>query len=96
MPSKHDLWAARLRRFEQSAFTVAEFCDQEGVSTASFYSWRRRLRDEATPRFVPITLAPPRPAPAVEVAFPNGVVLRLPAGAASLGDLFALARGEPC
>jgi len=96
MPSKHDQWADRLKRFEQTASTVAEFCDREGVSTASFYSWRRRLREHDAPRFVPITLAPPRSAPPVEVAFPNGVVLRLPAGAAPLAHLFALASGESC
>jgi hypothetical protein len=96
MPSKHDQWAARLRRFEQSAATVADFCDREGVSTASFYLWRKRFRDQDAPRFVPVTLAPPRPAPPVEVAFPSGVVIRLPAGAAALADLFALARGESC
>ena len=38
-------WRERLDRFDQSELTVAGFCEQEGCSTASFYQWRRRLRD---------------------------------------------------
>jgi hypothetical protein len=34
--------------------SIAAFCDREGVSTASFYAWRRRLR---------LDLNPPAPAP---------------------------------
>lgn len=38
-------WTERLRRFENSGLTVGEFCLREGVSSASFYSWKRKLRD---------------------------------------------------
>ena len=38
------VWRERLRRFGQRGVAVAEFCEDEGVSTASFYNWRRRLR----------------------------------------------------
>jgi hypothetical protein len=37
-------------RFARSGLTVARFCEQEGVSTASFYGWRRRLADDRVPR----------------------------------------------
>ena len=37
-------WRARLRRFETSDSTVAEFCAGESVSIASFYHWRKRLQ----------------------------------------------------
>ena len=36
-------WEARLVRFEHSQLTVAEFCEVESVSVASFYQWRRKL-----------------------------------------------------
>jgi hypothetical protein len=55
-------WRDRIRRFEHSELTVAEFCQREGCSVASFYQWRRRLADE--PRgnqkntFVPVELSP--------------------------------------
>ena len=45
------LWLDRLNRQSRSAETVAEFCKREGVSTASFYQWRRRLSPRIdTPR----------------------------------------------
>ncbi len=65
-------WVDRLARFEDSELTIAAFCLQEGVSTASFYLWRRRLHDSpsvaetsststaahaAVPRLLPVVLA---------------------------------------
>jgi len=32
-----NLWAQRLRRFDQADMTVAKFCDSEGVSQPSFF-----------------------------------------------------------
>ena len=100
--SKRQEWIARLERFqEQKPSSVPAFCRTEGISTASFYLWRRRLADESrqttTPAaFVPLTIAhTPQPA-SVEVAFPNGIVLRLPADEHSLRALFALAREASC
>lgn len=63
-------WVDRLARFADCELTIAEFCLQEGVSTASFYLWRRRLHDApaaaessgtaahtAAPRFLPVVLS---------------------------------------
>ena len=36
-------WTDRLIRFRKSSLSVKRFCKNEGVSTASFYQWRRRL-----------------------------------------------------
>jgi hypothetical protein len=36
-------WTERLGRFGKSNETVAAFCAGEGVSTPSFYLWKRRL-----------------------------------------------------
>jgi hypothetical protein len=60
----------RLARFADGELTIAEFCQREGMSTASFYLWRRRLRDaqsaaetsgtaahSAAPRFLPVVLS---------------------------------------
>ena len=38
-------WRRRFRRFGTAGTTVARFCEKEGVSTASFYRWRKRLAD---------------------------------------------------
>jgi len=37
-------WRARFERFSQAGLAVAPFCGREGVSTASFYNWRKKLR----------------------------------------------------
>jgi hypothetical protein len=97
--SKRQEWAARLQRFQENPSSVAAFCRVEGVSSASFYLWKRRLAAEPTtptPSFVPLTITDTPPSPPVEVAFPNGIVIRLPAGARSLHTLFALAREAAC
>ena len=36
-------WQRRMVRFEQTQSTVVEFCRDEGVSTPSFYQWRKKL-----------------------------------------------------
>src|SRR5689334_12944454 len=36
-------WRLRLRREAASGLSIAAFCSREGVSSASFYPWRRRL-----------------------------------------------------
>jgi len=39
-------WRRRVRRFGRSGMTVIRFCEEEGVSTASFYRWRNRLAEQ--------------------------------------------------
>lgn len=55
-------WRDRLRRFEQSELTVAEFCQLEDYSVASFYKWRRRIADEIqggqSNAFIPVDWPP--------------------------------------
>ena len=37
-------WQERMARFHRSGTSIAQFCYDEGVSTPSFYVWRRKLR----------------------------------------------------
>jgi transposase-like protein len=83
--SAREVWAERIKRFEYASQTVAEFCSDEGVSPASFYQWRRRLRSEVTPtettaRFVPVQLpsaTPEETTTVMSVELPGGVRVRL-------------------
>lgn len=90
-------WRERLARQAAGRLSVAVFCRREGVSTASFYYWRQRLRESAagTPRFVPVRVTVPT---AVEIVLGNGRVVRVPTGtdAGWLRELFAAAEGAPC
>ena len=40
-------WRQRIQRQRKSGLSVAEFCRTEGVSSASFYTWRRKLQRES-------------------------------------------------
>jgi hypothetical protein len=37
-------WQERLARFQRSGSSIAQFCCDEGISTPSFYVWRRKLQ----------------------------------------------------
>ena len=41
--AKVRVWRERFLRFDDGGRTIAEFCEAEGISTASFYAWRRKL-----------------------------------------------------
>ncbi len=43
-PQKIKEWKNRLAEFAQSNQSIAVFCVHEGVSEASFYHWRKKLR----------------------------------------------------
>ena len=82
-PATHHPWQQRLDRFRKSGLAVADFCEGEGISAASFYAWRRRLQADKAPdtlvepRLVPVRLVPPAPSAPVELLLPSGCVLRL-------------------
>ena len=45
-PHKLTVWRERLHRFRNSGLSANRFCAQEGVSSPSFYKWRKRLKQE--------------------------------------------------
>lgn len=47
--AKVALWRERLCRWEAAGVKTAEFCQAEGVSPPSFYAWRRKLGERASP-----------------------------------------------
>ena len=84
MPNRVVRWRELLGRQACSALTVRDFCDLEGVSTASFYSWRRRLSDRAkeSPEFVPLKITQPEPHACLEIVLSNAMTIRVPEGTA--------------
>ena len=102
------LWSERLRRYERSKCTVAQFCLREEVSVASFYQWRRRLSELSTAlRAEPAVPLKHREAAAfqrvlltdggvVVIELPNGVRVELPAQQTALVQsvVAALLHGE--
>lgn len=94
-----EIWAERLRRFEQSGLSAAAFCQREGVSSQSPYYWRRKLAphapDATQPRLLPVRI--PDAAP-VELVLPGGCSLRLSPGCdlAFVRSLVAALGEPPC
>ena len=43
-------WEERVRRYVESGLSVVEFCEWEGVSTATFYNWRKKLTGDHSRR----------------------------------------------
>ncbi len=81
-------WQERLRRYEQTHLTAAEFCKREHVSVTVFRYWRQRIRraaagepktpplgQQTTSPFTPIEIIPRR---SVFVRFPGGTSLEIP------------------
>jgi hypothetical protein len=56
--ARREWWRRQIQRQKDGSLTVTEFCRRLGVSTVSFYAWKRRFREAspASPR------VPERPA----------------------------------
>jgi hypothetical protein len=85
-PIKVQQWAERLERFAQSGQTVVQFCQAERVSQPSFYQWKKKLAEQASPpssdskasrsAFRAVEWTPPRQA-ATTIRLANGVEIEL-------------------
>lgn len=83
-PGKQERWLELMRRWQRSQTTIREFCERQQVSEASFFSWRRVLKqrgllnetpvhDEAAP-FVKLTVAVSESVGAVEIVLGKRVL----------------------
>ena len=61
-------WRRQIQRQQEGSLTVAEFCRRLGISTVSFYAWKRRFREAPTAS----PLVPERPS-ARPMPMANGV-----------------------
>ncbi len=108
---KQRRWLELIHLWQQSQRTVCEFCDRHRLSQASFYAWRRALRERGLLQ-TPPTLQPRRPAAfvkltldttqpavsAVELVLSDRRLLRLRPGfdPAMLLELVRLLEEPPC
>jgi len=76
------VWRERIERQQTSGLPISRFCEREGISTASFFVWRKRLATQAIPMFLPVHMSPAleRNA-AIELEMSTGVVVRIFDGA---------------
>jgi hypothetical protein len=101
---KERQWRRWISQWRASGLSVRTFCDRHGLTTPSFYAWRRTLERRAAEQaaFVAVqVVAGPSPAPAsaLEIALANGRTVRVAPGfdAATVWQLLAVLEGEePC
>jgi hypothetical protein len=101
---KERQWRRWINQWRASGLSVRAFCAEHGLSSASFYHWRRVLERRATeePTLVPVQVvadAVPAQASALEVVLTDGRAVRVAPGfdATTLRRLLAVLEGEgPC
>lgn len=108
-PDLEHAWRQHLQRQSQSGLSISAFCAREGVSSASFYAWKRRLAARSSPArpeptlFVPLRLDTRShedgrsPRQGVELNLPHQVRLRFdsPPEPEWLGRVVAALAGLP-
>jgi hypothetical protein len=91
-PRVRQAWQARIDDQPTSGLSIAQFCNQQGCSVASFYHWKRKLAQSPVTAheselglpanvhsFFELTTRPLLPADqVVELDLPGGTVARIP------------------
>jgi hypothetical protein len=100
---KERQWPRWIGAWQTSGLSVRAFCDQRGLTVASFYAWRRVLERRAAEKaaFVPVQVvvdAVPTQTCALEVILLDGRTVRVAPGfdATTVRQLLAVLEGRPC
>ena len=65
---QRQFWQMVLETFNSSGLSVRQFCQQEGLSEPSFYSWRKRL---SKPQKSSVTKGQPQSDQFIQVSMPT-------------------------
>jgi hypothetical protein len=86
---QQQFWQMVLETFKSSGLSIRQFCQQEGLPEASFYSWRKKLTKTLTsdsdkeaikPKpFIQVSL-PKAKSGGLELVLVSGQTLRIPSG----------------
>jgi len=72
-----------IEAWQESGLSKKSFCEEQGIIKSVFFYWCRRYREENEPGgFVPLNLGTSpafAPGHSIEIQYPNGVLVRLPA-----------------
>ncbi len=71
-----------VEEWQNSDLSMAGFCKQRGIAKSVFYYWQKKYKeDQSIGGFVPIKVDNgnrPSNSSMIEIAYPNGVIVRLP------------------
>ena len=79
-PAVRQRWSRLIQLHQQSNLTIADFCDSQSVSIASFYAWRRKMREplEQDGEFLAVQINQPlEPLALAKVCFPCGTQIEI-------------------
>ncbi len=80
--AKREVWERRVRRWQRSKLTAAQFASRDGVARGTLLWWSSKLQREAREAsampFIEVT-AVTQPTQPIEVALANGRLVRVPA-----------------
>lgn len=79
---KADTWRELVQRHKNSGLSVDAYCQQQGVSSWSFYQWRKRLGMEDAVRFALVETGGVRGpnSATIEICMSNGDRLQVSSG----------------
>jgi hypothetical protein len=100
---KAQQWQRWIDQWRRSGLSVRAFCARHRLATASFYNWRRILKQRATAEvvFAPVQVVADPVAThtgTLELVLADGRMVRVAPGfdAATLRQLLAVLEGRPC
>ena len=56
------VWSERIAACRSSGISVSTWCEENGISTASYYKWQKKLfhlAAQSSPQFAEVCVAPP-------------------------------------
>jgi hypothetical protein len=84
---QRQFWRMVFETQQASGLTIKQFCQNEGISEAGFYSWRKKLaaidkppKPVGSEGFIEVSL-PGHSSVGLELVFSSSHTLRIPAGA---------------
>ena len=88
---QQQFWQMVLETFKSGGLSVRQFCQKEGLSEASFYTWRKKLtksdesaedeqKDASSSAFIEVSMPKNNPA-ALELILSSGNTLKINSGA---------------
>src|ERR1700730_9630138 len=61
--ARREWWRRQIQRQKEGSLSVTEFCRRLGVSTVTFYAWKRRFREAPPASYLGPEGLPTRPIP---------------------------------
>ena len=92
---KPEYWRKLIAEQESGGQKVGPFCSERGITEASFYYWRKRLRKRASVQFALLETKPTEAGSAFELVLTSGERLRIGSevDAAALRTVLEIVRG---